>query len=510
MDNLAGYSPVARPTRRLPVGALARAFDWQTILAFGLPFLLYLRTLAPTVYNLDSAELTTAAATGGIVRATGYPLYLALGWLWSLLPVGDVGFRLNLFSAFCGALTILLLDLSLRRLNVGLWARLGALGLLASAPYFWAMSLIAEVYTLHTALMAGILLAALRWQEQPSPRRLALLVFLVVLSMAHHAATTLLLPGLVWLLLLTAPRRLLQWREWRFAVPAALLASSVFLYLPLRHAATPAFNYAGEFDAHGVFQAVNLQTLQGFLWLVTGRAFAGEMFGYDLVGVARQMVAYAGQLWQAFFAVGLGPGFFGAALLWRRDRRLGGMLLLLFLANVVFYVNYRVVDKNTMYLPTYVVWALWLGLGLEQLWRWMSNTRLYWPARLFVVAMLLFAVAWNWERVDRSDDWSAREQGEGILDAVAPNAVILGWWDTVPVVQYLQFVEGRRPDVLAINRFLISTENRDRLIAQEGTRRPIYINSLPPEHLRFRPIERAGPLYRLYPQSINQKQEDSP
>src|SRR5512139_1610905 len=95
-----------------------RTVDWPTLLAFGLPFLLYLITLAPTIHNLDSAELTTAAATGGIVRATGYPLYLLLGRVWSWLPIGDVGFRMNLFSAFCGALTIALAERILRRMQV--------------------------------------------------------------------------------------------------------------------------------------------------------------------------------------------------------------------------------------------------------------------------------------------------------------------------------------------------------------------------------------------------------
>ena len=28
-----------------------------------------------------------------------------------------------------------------------------------------------------------------------------------------------------------------------------------------------------------------------------------------------------------------------------------------------------------------------------------------------------------------------------------------GWWDSIPVVEYLQLVEGERPDVTAINRF---------------------------------------------------------
>ncbi|MEE8390854.1 MAG: DUF2723 domain-containing protein [Anaerolineae bacterium] len=130
--------------------------DWRTVAAFGLPFVLYLLTLAPAVYNLDSAELTTAAVTGGLVRATGYPLYLLLGRVWSWLPIGDVGYRMNLFSAFTGALTVALAERILRRLRIGPWATFGALGLLACAPFFWALSLIAEVYTLHTALMAGL------------------------------------------------------------------------------------------------------------------------------------------------------------------------------------------------------------------------------------------------------------------------------------------------------------------------------------------------------------------
>jgi hypothetical protein len=77
--------------------------DWSSLAAFGFPFLIYILTLAPTIYNLDSAELTTAVAANGIVRATGYPLYLILGKIWSGLPIGDMGFRMNLFSAFCGS-----------------------------------------------------------------------------------------------------------------------------------------------------------------------------------------------------------------------------------------------------------------------------------------------------------------------------------------------------------------------------------------------------------------------
>ncbi|MBE7531746.1 MAG: DUF2723 domain-containing protein [Chloroflexi bacterium] len=486
------------------------AVDCTAVAAFVLPFLLYARTLAPTIYNLDSAELTTAVASNGIIRATGYPLYLVVGKIWSYLPVGDMGYRMNLFSAFCGALTILLADCILRRLPVSGWARLGALGLLATAPFFWALSVIAEVYTLHTALMAGVILALLYWADQPSPIRLALPIFLMALSMGNHAATVLLLPGCLWYVLVSQPRQLIRPRVWMAAFMALALGASVFLALPLRYAAQPDFNYAGMYDASGTFQPVNLQTWAGFWWLISGKSFAGQMFGYSGSAVWWEVQAYLGQLWGAFLVVGIGPGLLGLVVLWRRNWRLSGMLTLMFLANAIFYINYRVVDKTTMFLPTYVVWAIWLGVGYEVMlreigdWRlaiaFIANRQLPISAlRIAIVGSVLLALLLNWGRVDRSDDWSTREQSEEILALAEPNALIFGWWETVPAIQYLQFVEGQRGDVTAVNRFLISGADMNELILAELGRRPIYVNNPSVELLRHVTAKPVGPLYLLEP-----------
>ena len=281
------------------------------LLAFLAPFLIYVLTAAPTIYNLDSAELTTAAATGGLMRATGYPLYLVLGKLWSLIPVGDLGYRMNLFSAFWGAVTIFLADYILKLLKVRSWARFGALGLLATAPYFWSLSLFAEVYTLHTALMAGIILALLRWGEDPGPARLGLVVFLLAISMGNHAATVLLLPGSLWYVGTRHPQELRRSANYLAVLLALILGGSVFLYLPWRYGANPPFNYAGIYDGSGTFQKVNLQTLDGFLWLVTGRTFSGQMFGYRLHELGSQALEFGNQLWLSFFAIGILPGLIG-------------------------------------------------------------------------------------------------------------------------------------------------------------------------------------------------------
>ena len=514
---LAQGRPLRTPLRSHIPASLLR-WEWRSILAFSLPMLLYLVTMAPTIYNLDSAELTTAAATGGIVRATGYPLYLILGRVWSELPVGDVGYRMNLLSAVSGALTVLLTERLLRRLRVGPWATFGALGLLTVSTFFWALSLIAEVYTPHTVLMATLILLVLRWSNSPTPARLAQVMLIFGLSLGHHAATILLAPGFAWYMLTTAPRRVLAPRALLMGGIALLLGLSVYLYLPYQFSTQPAFNYAGTFGPAGEFRPIDLQSPDGLWWLVTGRAFSSQMMGYTPAELRGEAVNFVFHLWRAFFAVGIGPGLLGMVLLLRRNWRLGGMFALLFAVNAAFYIDYRVIDKETMFLPTYVIWAVWLGVGLQWLLDWiqsgMEGNEQRWTLfslRWGIVALVLLATLARWSLVNLSRDFSTRERGEEILQEVERDALVFGWWETVPVVQYLQQVEGQRPDVTAINRFLIAPHDMEQMIRNNIHERPVYIDGPPQHYLSTWYAYKEGVLYRLEPssQSSGSKGSDS-
>src|SRR5919205_2959906 len=74
----------------------------------------YLGTLAPTVlpyatpYTLDSPMLQAAVSVLGVGHPTGYPTYMMLTHLFTLLPVGDVAYRVNLASAVYGVLAVAL------------------------------------------------------------------------------------------------------------------------------------------------------------------------------------------------------------------------------------------------------------------------------------------------------------------------------------------------------------------------------------------------------------------
>ena len=66
-----------------------------------------------------------------------------------------------------GALTVALVYLVARQLTRRRWpALLGALAL-AVSPVFWSQAVVAEVYTLNAAFVAGLLWLALRWARQP-------------------------------------------------------------------------------------------------------------------------------------------------------------------------------------------------------------------------------------------------------------------------------------------------------------------------------------------------------
>lgn len=463
----------------------------RSLAAFLVPFLIYQLTLAPSIVTLDSAELTTTAVTLGISRSTGYPLYTLLGHLFSYLPVGDAAFRINLFSALMGAFTILLIDKIFQHLKVNTLVSFGAVGLLAFSPYFWSLSLVAEVYTLNTALISGALLATFCWIEKPDKRRLAVTGLLLGLGLAHHGSFALVLPGLLFLAAASQPQVFFKPRSLLVLFSTIAVGLLFYLYLPIRFAMNPAFNYAGYFDGLGNFHPVDLTTLWGLWWLVSGRTFATSMFAYSANGLAAQFQLFLSQIIPGFFFIGIGPAVIGILTSFKRSWQLGAALFAMFSFCAFFYIDYDLADKATMFLPCYIVMCLWIGLGYQTLLDWVKKSlssdvqystlqRIIPNAlqMLMISAAIIFCLQ-NWSGVDRSQDWSARQRGENLLRTLKPGAVVVGYWDSIPVLQYLTLVENQRHDLLLINRFLISDCSLDALISNLVGKRPFYIDDRP-------------------------------
>ena len=143
--------------------------DWFYV--FFPTYFVYLLTVYPTVGTEDSGELIVSAAMLDIAHPPGYPLHTLLGKLFTILiPFGNIGWRVNLLSAFFGAATIALTYLLIKKLTKNDYISMAGALILGFSDIFWSQSIRTETYTLHTFTLIAIIYLLFRWHETEKPK----------------------------------------------------------------------------------------------------------------------------------------------------------------------------------------------------------------------------------------------------------------------------------------------------------------------------------------------------
>ncbi|HSD83941.1 MAG TPA: DUF2723 domain-containing protein, partial [Anaerolineae bacterium] len=196
-----------------PVLPRLRWFD----AAIGLTiFALYLITLGDHVGQADTFEFQVVAPQLGIAHPTGYPLFVGVSKLFSLLPINSMAWRVNLSSAILGAIAVWLIYRTIVALTSDrLAAALAGLAL-AAAPVLWSQAVVAEVYALNALFVSAILFLLIRllsirsslpvslrnsaeraaWRQLPTSN-IYLLFFLFGLALSHHLTSVILIPAIL-------------------------------------------------------------------------------------------------------------------------------------------------------------------------------------------------------------------------------------------------------------------------------------------------------------------------
>lgn len=499
----------------------------DVLIGLGLTFAalaLYLRTLAPGLLPGDAGEFQFTAPTLGLPHPTGYPLYTILGWAWShLVPYRDYAWRMNAFSALWGAAAVGLLYLVATRFlvaalpcsegRVAAHLRLAAIltaFAFAASPTFWSQAVWAEVYTLHATFVALILLLTLRCGER-KPASLLPLAAAVGLSLAHHRTTILLLPGVVIYLLGTRVAWPASPRGWVTLILALALPLLLYLYVPWSGARA---GYLHIPLAPGQTLHVYETSLRGFLTWITGSTFAGEL--RTPAKAWAQLPAAWLLLRQQFASLGMALAALGLARL-ALGRRWSLLALtgLTFLMQTAFNLFYGIGDVFVLYIPAYLVVALWLGLGAAALAAMAMQIRfLPMPVRRFVPSFLvmLLLVAFlpstlqTRKMVDRSRAPDAHIAWRVIFSLGVPdNAILLSNdRDEMTPLIYLQQVEGQRRDVTGLFPLISPGPAWSDIGAVAdsalATGRPVYlIKPMPGLEVKFRLEPRGGVVQVLGP-----------
>ena len=490
---------------------------WLAILLGVAAFLLYWWTLAPTVLAGDPGEFQFAPYLLGVTHPTGYPLYSLLGWAWShLLPMQDVAYRMNLFSAFWAALAVGLLYPTshslVRQALPGLPSTIRRLiAVLAAAtfavtPTFWSQAIIAEVYSLHIFLAVALLYFLLAWAERRNSAYLLPAACCFGLGLAHHRTTLVLVPALLAYLCPVsrgAPTARPNRRQWLLSLLLIVLPLVLYLYVPLRAPHTP---YLHLPLAGGRELSLYDNTPSDLISFVLGGPFGGSLdlkvdLGARLAmawGLVRDEIGWLGIL--------LALAGAGRLALTRRWALLA-LTGLIWLGTVAFNLVYTIGDIYVLFIPAYLAAALWQAVGAGTVVRALTKVV---PHKLaaapLALAVALFALpVWmglsRYESIDSSQRTEARTGWEAILSEPLPVGAVMATDDRNDIMPmwYLQYVEHKRSDLLGLFP-LITTDYPalgQVLDLALGTGRPVYlIKEMPGIEIKVR-TQPEGRLWRV-------------
>src|SRR5213083_93212 len=453
---------------------------------------LYSWTLAPTVTLTDSGELIVVAQGIGVAHPPGFPLWVILAHLASLVPLGNIAVRINFSSAVFAAFASAMLTLVVAELMIAIpylltrkkrsaqrnkkaedspiaqllicAPALGAGLLMAFSRTLWAYATIAEVYTLNALLILIILFLMLRWRRYILADRLntrpairphdkwlygAALLFGLALGI-HHVTVGLMLPALAVLVYRTQGLRFFTSRRLVYAALISIGALvAVYAYLPFAASRSPVINWG------------NPRSLQEIWWHITGRqyrvffSFSPNIMGGQFIEFCRMLLREFGFVW---LPLPLVLAFAGFATAYRRDRTTFWFLLFIVIADLAYALSYYIAeDKDAYYLPTFISIAIAAGFGIRWLiqlavFQSMPVGRPYLVAAIAVLLTCTIAFTANWPFNNRRHYFVAHDYVENLLSAIEPNGLLLTLdWQVASPMLYAQEIEQRRRDVKIVD-----------------------------------------------------------
>ena len=486
-----------------PAAAPGRWFDSTNALvavaatvAALVALVLALLTLMPGLGFWDTGEAQIVGPVLGTAHPTGFPSYVLLGWLASVVlqPFGDPAFRMNLLSALLAAGsaagTVVLVHQLTSRPILSL-----ATGLvLAAAPVVWRLSTHADAHMLHLLLVAALLSVLVAWERRTRlrgagrDRWLIAAAVIYGVSLGNHTLTLLLAPGIFLFVLIVDPRVFLRVRL-MLGVTAALVATVVLLYLelPLR---------AGPFRAPLVYG--NPSTWEGFWYVALAEQFRGALF---------EPFARLPEKFDAFIRLGfdqLGPlaalvpfGFIATLI---RRPAYAVLTVTTFVITVWFSSSYVNAEIDRYYLVPALIALTWIAIladlliegllraaGLDPAAGEHAGERAAFAPGALIVEIALAtsllvptvqAIPGRRTEFDARNDTAASVWAHTAMDRFEPNAVVVSWWSYSTPLWYVQIIEGQRPDVWIVDdRTRLDQglgEVSDVIDAQLGSR-PVYL-----------------------------------
>ena len=301
--------------------------------------ILYMRTMAPSIYWGDSAAFATSNFLLGLPHSPSFPLYTLLGRLFVLIPNINPAFASNLMSALFASLSVMLffviikqmaeapllqarnnrITLGSKRIDFGnediaetamveietisrpavvIIPCLAATALFAISLPVWLSAVRAEVYSLHLFLTLAATLFAFRGIAGNKKQAYFLGLWLYAVSFANHPLLALAFaPAFLYIIILGFSN--FGFRPAFLGVIAIFFVASFsfYLYLPIRSSLEPVINWGRPGSIDSFFAAITRSSdLANFSQLTIAPdyiarlrklgIFSAGQIGWPLIGLA--------------------------------------------------------------------------------------------------------------------------------------------------------------------------------------------------------------------------------
>ncbi len=441
----------------------------------------FLFTLFPTVTSEDSGELITAAYHLGIPHPPGYPLFMLLGKLGTIIiPFGNIAWRVNVVSAILGALTSLLLASLIFRISKNRVAATSGALVLAFTNIFWSQSVRAEIYTLAALVFVGVIYLCYLWSQTKSQKEQHRLLmwcsFLLGLGAAAHQYLIAIIPALV-VYFLIYDRQL--WKQYKVILKGLLLyllGFSIYLYLPIRSLADPVIDWGNPETLENFWQVFRRQTYQEYVPSVLDAAQAAPVkpnFSYSnyLLVQGPKFITHFAQLLHRlnkylfidFTVFGFALGVTGLVAMRKIAKPMLTIIscIAIWYAAILTYFQFGHVTGSLtftnipFYIPFHILFAIAIGLGADFCWnsaKKSKSIRKVIFGSILLVPLIVFTT--NFQFNNQRGNYLVYDYVKAVINQVPRNGLLyLHQGDnSIFPATYLRHVENFRPDVEIIAR----------------------------------------------------------
>ena len=323
-----------------------------SILSFSIPFIIYILTLQKKLVGGDTTWYALKLPIMEVMVPTGYPAFSIIGKLFSMIPVGELAYRLNLISAIFGGLTILFLFLVINKLTKNAVISFAGSLTFAFLLDYWTVANRLEFDTMNSFFIALIIYSIVLYTENPGRKNLYFFAAALGLSLTNHPLAFFIMPAFILYIVLVKPGMFKSAKSVLTGILFFLIPLTIYAWLPIR-----------SLQGYGP-----VTTLKNFIYYVTGKNVTGRVHGSSFNHWNIKSFSNAGNQFIKIIYDNLGIilliiALLGLIYLFRKNWKLAVSSIFLIICNFTITTLYLGWTPRNYMLNIMMIISIYLSLG---------------------------------------------------------------------------------------------------------------------------------------------------